>query len=78
MQLVPKHAQSENAQNLDGDQSYIFFEGSAFSIDNETGKIVTTRPLDRENISQYLLTVQVIFSLFCFFYRSVVRCTKGE
>ena len=75
MQLVPK--QSENAQNLDGDQSYIFFEGSAFSIDNETGKIVTTRPLDRENISQYLLTVQVIFS-FASFYRSGVRCTKGE
>ncbi|CAB4037415.1 protocadherin Fat 1 isoform X1, partial [Paramuricea clavata] len=32
--------------------------GSAFSINNETGEITTTRPLDRENTSQYLLTVK--------------------
>ena len=33
--------------------------GSAFSINNETGQISTTRPLDRENTSKYLLTVKV-------------------
>ena len=57
------------------DQYDLFCAGSAFSIDNETGKIVTTRPLDRENTSQYLLTVQVNVSFgsfsLSFWYRSL-------
>ena len=64
------------------DQYDLCRAGSAFSIDNETGKIVTTRPLDRENTSRYLLTVQVNISFGSFhlslWYRSLVDFWKEQ
>ena len=64
------------------DQHDLFRAGSAFSIGNETGKIVTTRPLDRENASRYLLTVQVHVSFgsfhLSFWYRSLVDFWKEQ
>ena len=60
---------------------------SAFSINNATGQILTTRPLDRENISQYLLIVKVcsrdfhhiiLDSSFLFFYRLTIVSPSGH